>query len=181
MIAINLLPVREWKKREAVRQQVSIFFLSIVLLLSGLFAVGFGIQGKISAQRAELKRLEAKKAKLAYVNKKIRKVQQKNKEIETKFEAIEKLQQGRTRTVRVLDDVVSSLPIDRLWLTKLDLKDTNLKLSGVALDNHTVALFMRRLQATPTFKKVRLSATHRQEVQGHDLMAFDLSINIAGS
>ena len=181
MIAINLLPVREWKKREAVRQQVSIFFLSIVLLLSGLFAVGFAIQGKISAQRAELKRLEAKKAKLAYVNKKIRQVQQKNKEIETKFKAIENLQKGRTRTVKVLDEVVSSLPIDRLWLTKLDVKNTSLKLSGIALDNHTVALFMRRLQAASIFKKVRLAATKRKEVQGHDLMAFDLNIDIAGS
>jgi hypothetical protein len=88
VIAINLLPVREWKKREAVRQQVSIFFLSIVLLLCMLFAVGFAIQGKISSRRAELKRLEAQKAQLAYVNTKIKQVQQKNREIEIKFKAI---------------------------------------------------------------------------------------------
>jgi len=181
VISINLLPVREWKKRESVRKQVSVYFLSILLLLCLLFAAGFTIQGKISSQRAELKRLEAEKAKLAYVNRKIKQVQQKNKEIETKFKAIEKLQQGRTRTVRVLDEVVSSLPIDRLWLTKLDLKGPNLKLSGIALDNHTVALFMRRLQAAAIFKKVRLGTTHRKKVKGHDLMEFDLNVNIAES
>ncbi len=181
MIAINLLPVREWKKREAVRQQVSIFFLSIVLLLCMLFAVGFAIQGKISSQRAELKRLEAQKAKLAYVNAKIKQVQQKNREIEIKFKAIERLQQGRTRTVRVLDEVVSSLPIDRLWLTKLDLKGITLKLSGIALDNHTVALFMRRLQSASIFKKVRLGTTRRQKVKGHNLMKFDLNVKIVDS
>ncbi len=181
MIAINLLPVREWKKKEAVRQQISIFLLSIVLLVCLLFAVGFGIQGKISAQRAELKRLEAQKARLAYVNDKIKQVQEKNKEIETKFKAIEKLQEGRTRTVKVLDEVVSSLPIDRLWLTKLDLKGKKLLLSGIALDNHTVALFMRRLQSASIFKKVRLGNTHRKKVQGHNLMEFDLDVLIAGS
>jgi len=181
VIAINLLPVREWKKREAVRQQVSIFFLSIVLLLCMLFAVGFAIQGKISSQRAELKRLEAQKAKLAYVNTKIKQVQQKNREIEIKFKAIERLQQGRTRTVRVLDEVVSSVPIDRLWLTKLDLKGANLKVSGIALDNHTVALFMRRLQSASIFKKVRLGTTRRQKVKDHKLMKFDLNVQIAES
>ena len=143
--------------------------------------MGVAIQGKISSQRAELKSLEAQKAKLAYVNTKIKQVQRKNKEVEIKFKAIEKLQRGRTRTVRVLDEVVSSLPIDRLWLTKLDLRGRNLKLSGIALDNHTVALFMRRLQSASIFKKVRLGTTRRQKVQGHNLMKFDLNVQIAES
>ncbi len=178
MISINLLPVREWKKREAVRQQVSVFFLSFILLLAGLFAVGFAIQGKVSAQKAELKRLEARKAQLAYVDKKISLAKKKSKEIQTKFKAIEKLQEGRTRTVKILDEVVTSLPIDRLWLKKLDLKGATMKLSGIALDNHTVALFMRRLDASPLTKKVKLVNTKRQKIQGHDLMQFDLVVNL---
>ena len=179
MIAINLLPVREWKKKESVRQQVSIFFLSFVLLLVGLFAVGFTIQGRVSSQRAELKRLEAEKAKLSYVDNKIKQARAKSREIETKFQAIEKLQRGRTKTVKILDEVVTSLPIDRLWLTKLNLTGQELKLSGIALDNHTVALFMRRLQAASLFKKVKLGKTHRKNVQGHDLMEFDLMVRLA--
>ncbi len=179
MIAINLLPVREWKRREAVRRQISIFILSLLLLFCLLFAVGAAIQGKVSSQRAELQRLEKKKAKLAYVNKKIREVQNKSKEVETKFRAIEKLQQGRTRTVRVLDTVVTCLPIDRLWLTKLDLKGGRLSLAGIALDNHTIALFMRRLEGSSLFKKVRLGSSHKKAVQGHDLMAFDMKVQVA--
>ena len=174
MISINLLPVREWKKREAVRQQVSVFFLSFILLLAGLFALGFAIQGKVSAQRKELKRLEARKAQLAYVNQKITQAKKKSKEIEDKFNAIEKLQKGRTRTVKIMDEVVTCLPIDRLWLKSLKLNSGQLKLSGIALDNHTVALFMRRLEAAPSTKKVKLVNTRRQKIQGHDLMQFDL-------
>ncbi len=174
MISINLLPVREWKKREAVRQQVSVFFLSFVLLIVGLLALGFGIQGKVSAQRKELKRLEARKAQLAYVNKKITLAKRKSKEIEAKFNAIEKLQKGRTRTVKILDEIVTCLPIDRLWLKNLELEGGQLKLSGIALDNHTVALFMRRLDASPSTRKVKLVNTRRQKIKGHDLMQFDL-------
>ncbi len=179
MISINLLPVREWKKREAVRQQVSIFFLSFVLLLAGLFAVGFAIQGKVSAQRKELKMLEARKAQLAYVNQKIKLAKKKSKEIEAKFNAIEKLQKGRTRTVKIMDEVVTCLPIDRLWLKSLKLKDGQLSLSGIALDNHTVALFMKRLDSSPFTKKVKLVNTRRQRIQGHDLMQFDLVADLA--
>jgi len=153
--------------------------MSFVLLLVVLLAVGIAIQGKVSSQRTELRRLKARKAELAYVNKKIKQVRERGKKIERKFRAIEKLQHGRTKTVRILDEVVTSLPIDRLWLTRLNLTRQGLRLSGIALDNHTVALFMRRLQAASLFKKVRLGTTHRKNVQGHDLMEFDLIVHVA--
>jgi len=90
MIQINLLPVREWRKKEAVRQQISIFALSLILLIVGLLAAGLTIQGKVRAQRQELATLEKNKAKFAYVNKKIEKVNKKRKQVENKFKAIEK-------------------------------------------------------------------------------------------
>ncbi len=181
MIKINLLPVREWRKKEAVRQQISIYFLSLALLVIGLVGVGITIQGKVSAQRQEIERLQAQKAKLAYVNKTIQQVQKKREEVETKFEAIEDLQKGRTEAVRILDEVVSSIPIDRIWLTKLSLKGHKLKLSGVALDNHTVALFMRRLEASDLCKSVTLQDTKKKSIDGHDLMEFSLKISLVSS
>ncbi len=179
MIKINLLPVREWRKKEAVRQQISIYFLSLVLLVTGLLASGITIQGKVSAQRDEIARLKAEKQKLAYVNKTIRQVREKRDEIETKFKAIEDLQKGRTLAVRVLDELVSSLPIDRVWLTRLNFASNQMQLSGVALDNHTVALFMRRLESSDLFKSVNLSSTRRKDIDGHDLMEFNLAVQIA--
>ncbi len=178
MIQINLLPVREWRKKEAVRQQISIFVLSLILLMVGLLAAGLTIQGKVRAQRQELASLEEKKAKLVYVNKKIEKVNKKRKQVENKFKAIEELQEGRTATVKILDEIVSSIPIDRLWLTKLSLKGNNVQLGGVALDNHTVALFMRRLETSPMCKSVNLINTRQKSIQGHALMEFGLQLNI---
>ena len=178
MIQINLLPVREWRKKEAVRQQISIFALSLILLIVGLLAAGLTIQGKVRAQRQELATLEKNKAKFAYVNKKIERVNKKRKQVEDKFKAIEKLQEGRTTTVKILDEIVSSIPIDRLWLTKLSLKANNVQLGGVALDNHTVALFMRRLETSPMCKSVNLINTRQKSIQGHALMEFGLQLNI---
>ena len=178
MIQINLLPVRQWRKKEAVRQQISVFILFLVLLTVSLLAAGLTIQGKVAAQRQEMASLEEKKAKIAYVNKKIESVNKKRKQVEDKFKAIEKLQEGRTTTVKILDEIVSSIPIDRLWLTKLSLKGNNVQLGGVALDNHTVALFMRRLETSPMCKSVNLINTKQKSIQGHALMEFGLQLNI---
>ncbi len=179
MIRINLLPVREWKKRESVRKQISIFILSLALLLVGLLAIGSTIQGKVMMQRQELKELRAEKKKLAYVNKKIKAVKQKTKEVENKFSSIEKLQQGRTFAVQALDEIVTSLPLNRLWLTSLKLSGGRMELSGIALDNHTVALFMRRLDASAICSNVKLKSSRLKAIQGHNLMQFDLSLKIS--
>ena len=178
MIQINLLPVREWRKKEAVRQQISVFILFLILLAVALLAVGLTIQGKVAAQRQELASLEKNIAKFAYVNKEIERVNKKRKQVENKFKAIEKLQEGRTTTVKILDEIVSSIPIDRLWLTKLSLKENNVQLGGVALDNHTVALFMRRLETSPMCKSVNLINTKQKSIQGHALMEFGIQVNI---
>jgi type IV pilus assembly protein PilN len=178
MIQINLLPVREWRKKEAVRQQISVFFLFLILLVVVLLATGLMIQGKIGAQRQELASLEKNIAKFAHVNEKIKSVNEKREQIENKFKAIEKLQEGRTTTVRILDEIVSSIPIDRLWLTKLSLKENNVQLDGVALDNHTVALFMRRIETSPMCESVNLINTTQKSILGHALMEFGLQVNI---
>ena len=178
MIQINLLPVREWRKKEAVRQQISVFILFLILLTVALLAAGLTIQGKVAAQRQELASLEKNIAKFAYVNKEIARVNKKRKQVEDKFKAIEKLQEGRTTTVKILDEIVSSIPIDRLWLTKLSLKGNSVQLGGVALDNHTVALFMRRLETSPMCKSVNLNNTRQKSIQGHALMEFGLQLNI---
>ncbi len=178
MIRINLLPVREWRRREAVRQQISIFLLSLLLLLAILLGSGITIQGKLQGVRDEYHALKQQKQKLAYVDSKIAKLKKKAKEVEAKFRAIETLQTGRTLTTRVMDEVVTALPIDRVWLKGLHLGGNSLQLSGVALDNHTVALFMRRLEASPLFKAVTLQNTRRQVYEGQELMDFKLTINI---
>ena len=178
MIKINLLPVREWRRREAVRRQISLLFLSTLLLFVALFAVGVTYQQKLSARRDKLHELEAKKRKLQFVEKKIAQIKAKQRELEEKFKAMEQLQQGRTKTVQVLDEVVSALPIDRVWLTSLTYDGSRLVLSGVALDNHTVALFMRRIEASPWFSSVRLTNTSLTKRQDQQLTNFGLTIAV---
>ena len=178
MIQINLLPIREWRRKESIRKQISIFDLSLILLIVCLLSVGATVQGKLRSQRQNLASLEEKKAKFADINKKIEERNKRQEQIEDKFKAVERLQEGRATTVKILDEIVSSIPIDRLWLTELSLKGNNVQLGGVALDNHTVALFMRRLEKSPMCGLVNLIRTTQKSIQGNDLMEFGLQVNI---
>lgn len=178
MIRINLLPVREWRKKEAVRQQVSIFLLSFILLLTILFGVWVTVQGRLSSQRQEFNSLNDRKAKLLFVNKAMADVEKKRQAIKEKFRAIEALQKDRTMAVDVLDKMVESIPVDRLWLTKIFLNDQIMKLNGVAMDNQTVALFMKRLETVPLFHTVNLTDTKRADHQGQKLMDFEIQLGV---
>ena len=176
MIRINLLPVRQWRRKEAVRRQISLFFLTLLLLLSILLTMGITVQGRLSIKRDEVAALERQKRDLAYVNKKIAEVKKKRKEIENKFSSIERLQHGRNFTVRAIDEVVTAIPIDRVWLTNMNLNGNQMTFSGVALDNHTVALFMRRLERSSMVSDVTLSRTSKKRFQGKELMQFSMSV-----
>ena len=80
--------------------------------------------------------------------------------------------------MQVLDHIAGSIPVDRLWLTKIFFKDQESKLNGVALDNQTVALFMRRLETVPIFRSVNLTNTKRTNYQGQNLMDFEVQLAV---
>ncbi len=178
MIRINLLPVREWRKKEEVRQQISIYILSIILLLCIFLGVGITIQQQIESKQDKLITLQTRIAKLNKIKADINKINIAKKRIKERFNIIEKLQANRQITVKLLDQIVTAIPIDRLSLTHITFRKKTLMLRGVALDNHTVALYMKRLENLPTFKTVELLNTKRKNIDGHDLMAFSLKATI---
>ncbi len=174
MIRINLLPVREWRKREAVRQQISIYLLSLLLLLCIILGAWITVRQQVSAKEQQVAALQSQLNHLNVIKHKINAIKRAKKEIEARFNVIEKLQANRQITTKLLDEIVTALPIDRLCLKHLSIKKSRLRLSGVALDNHTVALYMRRLKTMPLFKSVELENTRRQTVNGQSLMGFSL-------
>ena len=74
MIRINLLPVREWRKREEVRQQISIYILSIVLLLCIFLGIGITIQQQIETKQDQLTQLRTQIVKLNKIKNDINKI-----------------------------------------------------------------------------------------------------------
>jgi type IV pilus assembly protein PilN len=148
MIRINLLPFRAARKRENIRRQVTIYGLSVFLTLLIIVFLFFNINGKLNGLKEEEKNLRNQLASYKKELDEIKDLERKIKEIKTKLEVIKKLEEGKTGPVLLLADIASAVPKDRLWLTSLSEERGKLTLSGTAMDNETVALFMKNLERT---------------------------------
>ncbi|EFK06031.1 fimbrial assembly protein [delta proteobacterium NaphS2] len=159
MIKINLLPFRAARKRENVRRQVSIYFLCILFLfcIMGYLHVSLGGQLSQLKTREEVLRKELKS--YAAVTQEIAKLEKDSKDLDKKLKVIKSLEKQRVGPVLLLVDIAQAVPFDRLWLDSVVETSGRLSLQGTAMDNHTVARFMTRLENAPHIETVDLDRT----------------------
>jgi type IV pilus assembly protein PilN len=178
MLTINLLPIRQLQRRAQARNEL----IGFAVLFAGLLGI-LGVAGAIQASKAnsiqaETDQINAKKQNYDTILAEIKKIEADKKELENRIGIIEKLKKDSSLTVRVLDDVASIVDNRRMWLSALDQQEGSLALKGVALDNKTVAEFMKALEASSVIREVNLTDSSVTQVAGQDLKAFDLSCAI---
>ena len=86
------------------------------------------------------------------------------REVQTKLRIIQDLNRKRVGPSRVLDDLSAATP-DNLWLIDFGENNGQATFTGLALDNETIARFMRQLQDSPYFYGVDLVETSRTTPQ----------------
>ncbi len=179
MLKINLLPVRQLKKRAKAKQQLlgmGILFLSTLVLLA---TTGFFQAQAIDTLTSEISSLNAKKASYTPILNKIAQLKKDREELGRKTDIIKKLKSDSSLTVRVLDEVATRVDKNRMWLETLQQQNESLSLTGVALDNQTVAQFMDNLKESPVVKDVTLTNSSQKAVSGRNLKSFLLSAVVA--
>ena len=90
---------------------------------------------------------------------------------------IEALEHDRKAPVENLDDLYSLLVEKRMWYTQIEEKGTIFRISGVAIDNQTVADYMTRLDKSNRFQNVKLLSTKQYTFKGTDLLLKQFDIN----
>lgn len=179
MLRINLLPVRQLKKRAKARNQI---ISAIVALCSLLVLLGFvGVLQKrtISATQATIADLTKKKDDFGPMLAEIELLKNQKQELERKTAVINKLRTESSITVRVLDEVAKNVDNSRLWLESLSQQSASLSLTGVALDNETVAQFMDKLKASKVIADVNLTSSSLKVISGRSLKSFVMTCSIA--
>jgi type IV pilus assembly protein PilN len=179
MLKINLLPVRQLKKRAKAKKQLLGMLVLFVTILACLAAVEVLQAQKIKSLEAEISALNKKKASYTPTLNKIAQLQKEREELARKTEIINTLKAESSLTVRVLDEVATKIDKQRMWLEALQQQKNALTLSGVALDNQTVAQFMERLKESPFVKDVTLSNSSQKVVSGRNLKSFELNCVVA--
>jgi type IV pilus assembly protein PilN len=175
MIRINLLPFRTARKKENIRRQVSIFLLSLAFLLIILFYYNWNLGNKITGLSAKIKQTQSELNKYEQINKEIAEIKKKLSNLKKKMAVMETLEANRFEPTRLLDTMTAVIVAKRMWFTRLESKDNKVEITGIALDNKTVADFMVRLEKTGLFSDVDLNTLKQQKVEKSNLMSFQIS------
>jgi type IV pilus assembly protein PilN len=180
MLKINLLPIRQLKKRAKARNQILaalVIFCGVLVLLT---FVGMLQAARISSLNEEIQAREKEKKSFDKVVQELAELERKRLELNEKIRIINQLKTDSYLTVHVLDEVAKLIDNNRMWLTSLSQSGGRLSLSGYALDNETIAQFMDELKfKSPYVNSVGLSNSSLGSVSGKDLKSFSLVCDVS--
>ncbi|MDA8179205.1 MAG: PilN domain-containing protein [Desulfobacteria bacterium] len=172
MIRINLVRGKRKKRREL---NVGAAWLALPLVvLAGTIYFHTTVTGRISKLDAEIGKANADIARLKKEIGEVEKFKARKAELQKKVDIISNLQKGRTGPVRYFEALSAAIP-EKCWIDTLGVKDGRVTLSGVALNNYTIANFMTALGQTGRFRDVVLGAAERTTVAGVKLVKFNLT------
>lgn len=163
MVKINLLPIKSELRKKALVEHVTLLALCIILvfILSWFVQTSINhqkemLQQEVTATKLEIKKLTAEAGE-------IEKFKQQKQELERKLDIITELNAKKTGPVEVLDQLSLLIP-EKAWITSLKNTGNTLVLDGAAVDNPTIATFMKNLQTSPYFQEVDLELTQQQGI-----------------
>jgi type IV pilus assembly protein PilN len=175
MIRINLLPFRVARKRENIRQQVSIFLLSLVLVIVGLVWYTLGMEQRIAQKQYEIERINSEIAVYKEKADRVSEIQKKLKILEDKLTIVESLKRRRDEQLMLLEDLQARVIPEQMWIESVNADETLVTLTGIAFDNPTIADFMKRLEASDLFSEIDLKQTVSKGFgENVNLKAFEL-------
>ena len=179
MIRINLLPFRTTRKKENIRRQVTMFFLSFLLVVIAVVYFNSYLSGKIEKLNTQISETKAQVAKYNKINKEIAEIKKKLDILNKKIEVIQSLDADRKHSIKLLDSMTKLIMADRMWFTQLKTQGDNVDVAGIAIDNKTIADFMTRLETSEEYTAVTLKTIKQEPFGGKDinLKSFNISFS----
>lgn len=175
MIRINLLPFRVARKRENIRRIVSVFSLSMVLTLVVIFFLGRHLDSEVNEKQEKLSENQRKAATLEAQSRQSTAIRSELDVLETKLKIMSNLEKGRRQPVDIFEALTEAIIPQRIWLSEYKVEKDRIQITGLALDDKTVADFMTNLEKTGLFVAVSLGSV-QQKAQGKiNLRSFSLS------
>jgi type IV pilus assembly protein PilN len=178
MVRINLLPAKVSKKKEAGKQQLVLFVVLLVAGIVGNMLWAGGRAGELKDRQAKLARTRAEVAQLDRIIGEVANIKEAQKALKEKLDTLDKLKAGRSGPVKMLDDLATITP-KRLWLAKMEQKDTSVTFTGQAATIDDVSEFMSALERSTFFSGVELRKTAAKVENGrHRLVDFTVTATV---
>ena len=186
MIRINLLPVKQGKKRELGRQLLVVF--GFVIFATAVGNILWWQNRASERDKAEVRIADTTRriGELERVIGEVNNINKRKKEVKDKLDVLDKLKKGRAGPVKMLDALAMATP-KKVWVTEFEEKSNVVKLTGRAASHEDVADLMRGLSTvvwTPkgmgrVVERKRDSPTVRVELLGAEGAMEDFNISDA--
>jgi type IV pilus assembly protein PilN len=158
MIQINLLPVREAKRKADVKQNVHELVLMLIVVVAAIGFVHTDLTGTIGATEHRISQMQTDIDKFKPQLDQVAAFRAKKAVLQKKIDVIAGLDRARKGPVRIMDELAMRTP-ERLWLDSISARGTKLELTGQSLDNELVAVFLGSLGDSPYFADVDLNSS----------------------
>jgi type IV pilus assembly protein PilN len=177
MIRINLLPVKELKAEVSRRREVMIGVLCVTVtlaLIAGVYLYQFHrtsvLEQELADLRTELLAFNAKAKDVADLQNKIT-------AYENKHKVLQSINKKKSGPVRVMESLSAATP-SALWLTEFKEIGGDVTITGLAVDNQTIAEFLKALETHAVFKETELVETAQTEQTGTPPRRFSIKSKV---
>ena len=175
MIKINLLPFRVARKKENIRQQISIFLLLIFLSIVALVWYTMSMNKQILEIKEKTKQVNHQILKYKKKAVRVAKIKKDLKILEEKLEIVSSLKKQRGEQLILFDKMTDLIVPQRMWLESFKINENSVTIKGIAFDNPTIADFMDKLENSSIFDKVDLKTAKMKKFKdGIMLKSFEL-------
>lgn len=132
----------------------------------------------ISKLTTENEKIANEKKKFTQILNQIKQIDEEKKILENRIAVIKSLRKDSSITVHVLDEVANLTPSKRMWLKSIDQSSSRLTISGMALDDQTIAKYMDDLDKSGYIKNIVLANTTMDKYAERNLKSFSISCTV---
>ncbi len=183
MIRVNLLPGEE--KRSGGKTAVALKAGDLLVPLAVLVATALIVAGTALSQRTRADGLvrsiadvDAQSRVLAPQIERVNQLARERAELDLRLGIITKLQQGRTQSVRLMDELARCIP-EHMWVNLVTQEGAStLNVEGTAFSNLVVSDLMSRMERSPLFADVELGIAERATAEDRDVVRFRVSCRL---
>lgn len=176
MIKINFLGDIE-APRNDYPIQIGVAVIVLVCVLGGCLLLQSAVNDDIIHMTEAKGDLEIELTRLRKITAEVKNLEKKRKDLESKLAVIAKLKGGKLGPVMALDDLNLSIP-EKAWLMEIRETQGAYRITGLALDNQTIAGFMKKLEESVFFKDIELIESKQTEKQGVKIKDFSISSTV---
>jgi type IV pilus assembly protein PilN len=146
-----------------------VFIGSIVIAFLLIWWCNSLLTGRIDRLNTEIADTNAQVAKYKKIMDEIAEIKKKLSLLDRKIEVIKSLEADSKAPVDNLDSLYHVLVEKRMWYTKIEEKNKTFKVQGIALDNHSVADYMTRVEKSDQFQNVVLSSVKQHTLKDKNM------------